>query len=418
MSIRLFFLSLLFFLFFSTALQAEIITLKSDQEINVEVYGKNSAKHKILWVHSERGISGELQRTQLRLSKEEDIQIFLPDILDSYYITPSRSSLEEIPQQDFEDLISHYSKVIKKGLIIVANSRSASLVLNAAHHLQSLGHNSIAGIVLISPYLQKQTPEIGKRLEYQDITSFSNLPLYLIQAERSPRFVPFPQLLAELEKGGSPIYTHIYNNVSGGFHARDAEDLTESDLQAKSNFSHHIENAISLLKQTKAGPLKEIPRYTKNIRKRKALKLQSVISDTPILNLIDVQGKTHNLSDYKGKIVLVSFWASWCRPCIEEMPSLVKLKEKYHEKLEILAINVREDKATIKKFTKSMNINFPLLQDLDSTTTKDWKVFVYPSNYIVDKEGKLQFAATGAMDWQDTDIEAKIESLLHKTTER
>ena len=68
---------------------------------------------------------------------------------------------------------------------------------------------------------------------------------------------------------------------------------------------------------------------------------------------------------------MVSFWASWCRPCLEEMPSLVKLKEKYQNKLEILAVDVGEDKETTQKFTGKMGINFPLLQDKDSGTTKD-----------------------------------------------
>jgi len=133
---------------------------------------------------------------------------------------------------------------------------------------------------------------------------------------------------------------------------------------------------------------------------------------TPELILNDIQGNPHNLTDYKGKVVPISFWASWCRPCLEEMPSLVKLKEKYADKLEILAVNIREDKATIEKFTEPMKINFPLLQDKNSDTVKNWKVYVYPSNYIVDKEGKLRFAATGSMDWQGNEEESAIESLL------
>jgi len=291
-------------------------------------------------------------------------------------------------------------------------SRAAGLVLNASHHLQSIGNNSIAGIILISAYLQQQTPDIGQSIEYQEIASHSNLPIYLIQAERSPRFVPLPLLVSELEKGGSPVFSHIYKDVSGGFHARDIEDLTDKDLQAKASFPQHIENAISLLKQTEAASLPEVSAYIKNIRKKKTLDLQNVSFTAPKLSLIDIKGKSHNLLNYKNKVVLVSFWASWCRPCIEEMPSLVKLKEKYQEKLEILAVNVGEDKATIKKFTNSMGINFPLLQDLDSAATKEWKVFVYPSNYIINKEGELRFAATGAMDWQDKDIDKTIMGLL------
>ena len=93
------------------------------------------------------------------------------------------------------------------------------------------------------------------------------------------------------------------------------------------------------------------------------------------------------------------------------MPSLVKLKEKYKDHLEILAVNVRENKATIEKFTKQMRINFPILQDQESKAVEDWRVYVYPSNYIVDKNGNVRYAATGAMDWQDEAIKSVIEGL-------
>ncbi len=396
---------------------AESLTLPSEQEITVEEYGVPTSNSHLLWMHAERGISGELQKTLLSVSKEKDIHILLPDWLDSYFIEPSRSSLEKIPQQDYENLIAHYANNYSKTddkLFIVATSRASSLVLNAVHHLQSQGVQSIAGIILISPYLQKQAPEIGKVIEYQKITSHSNLPLYIFQSERSPRYIPLPLLAEELEKGGSPVFVHRLKNTSGGFHMRDKSDLTEADLIAREEFPKQISKAVSMLEFVEAAPLKPLKTYEKNIRKRNPLQLQQVKIDTPALLLNDLNKKMYNLTNYKGKTVLVSFWASWCRPCLEEMPSLVKLKKKYQGQLEILAVNVGEDKATIQKFTDNMDINFPLLQDLDSSTTKDWKVYVYPSNYIIDKEGKLQYAAKGALDWQDREIESILESLFTK----
>jgi thiol-disulfide isomerase/thioredoxin len=393
---------------------AENLTLPSDQEITIEEYGESSSKNHILWMHAERGISGELQKMVLAISKQKDIQILLPDWLDSYFIEPTRSSLEKIPQQDYEDLIAHYAKLYSKTddkLYIVATSRAASLVLNSVHHLQTQNINAFAGIIFISPYLQKQSPEIGKSIEYQAITSHSNLPVYIFQSERSPRYIPLPLLANELEKGGSPVFVHRLLNTSGGFHMRDKSDLTEEDMKAREIFPKQIATALAMLKLSEPAPLKPLAKYEKNIRKRSAQRLQQVDFPTPALALKDIAGKSHKLNDYKGKTVLVSFWASWCRPCLEEMPSLVKLKEKYKDNLEILAVDVGEEKATIEKFTGTMNINFPLLQDLDSSTTKDWKVYVYPSNYIVDKTGKLIYASKGALDWQDAEIEAILEAL-------
>ncbi len=403
---------------------AEIVTLPSEQEVNIEEYGNwygekgngdNKAKHLVLWMHSERGISAELQKNLLGISQKQNIRILMPDWLDSYYITSSRSALEKIPQQDVEDLISHYSSQLRKPtdkLFIVASGRMNSLVLNATHHLQTQGNHSLGGIIMVSPYLHKGAPEIGKPLSYQNITAFSNLPLYIFQAERSPRFVPHFQLVKALEKGGSSVYSHILANVSGGFHARDIEDLTEADLEEKRAFPKQFSNALSLLQKTPAAPIKKLKSYTRHKRIKRLSKLQQMTVETKKLVLNDIHEKPHHLDDYKGKIVLVSFWASWCGPCIEEMPSLVKLKEKYKDQLEILAVNVREDTNTITKFTKIMNINFPLLQDFDAQTTEDWKVYVYPSNYIIDKTGKTRYAATGAMDWQDIKIDLVLQELI------
>lgn len=285
-------------------------------------------------------------------------------------------------------------------------------MLNSVHRLQTQGIKSFAGIIFIAPYLQKQAPEIGKSLEYQKIASHSNLPLYIFQSERSPRYIPLSQLAEELEKGGSPVFVHRLLNTSGGFHMRDKSDLTEQDLEARKIFPTQIASALSLLRLSKTAPLKPLDKYEKNIRKRSAQRFHPVTLPTPALALKDLKGEPHAINDYKGKVVLVSFWASWCRPCLEEMPSLVKLKKKYKDNLEILAVDVGEEKSTIEKFTGAMNINFPLLQDLDSSTTKDWKVYVYPSNYIINKAGKLVYASKGALDWQDAEIETVLEALF------
>ncbi len=413
-SYTLSFLALFLYTSITSITNAENLTLPSEQEITVEEYGNPSAKNHILWMHAERGISDELQKTILAISKQENIHIILPDWLDSYFIEPTRSSLEKIPQQDYEDLIAHYSKLYSKTgdkLYIVATSRAASLVLNSTHHLQTQGINSFAGIIFISAYLQKQSPEIGKSVEYQNITSHSNLPIYIFQSERSPRYIPLPLLVNELEKGGSSVFVHRLLNTSGGFHMRDKNDLTEEDLKARELFPKQIANALAMLNLSESATLKSLDTYEKNIRKRSSQQLQQVNLSAPELVLKDLAGNSHKLNDYKGKTVLVSFWASWCRPCLEEMPSLVKLKEKHKSNLEILAVNVGEEKTTIEKFTGAMNINFPLLQDLDSSTTKNWKVFVYPSNYLIDKNGKLVYASKGALDWQDAEIEAVLEAL-------
>jgi thiol-disulfide isomerase/thioredoxin len=399
---------------FFSPLTAEVINLSSGQEISQQTLGDDNAEFTLLWLHSERGVVPNLKDTLTKVAQQKSVKIILPDFHDSYFIPVTRSSLDKIPQKDLEEFINKVAQNTKpKKLFILAMSRAAGPALKAAYSLQLKQKNSIAGIILLAPYLQIQTPEIGKKAQYLAIASKSNLPLYLIQAERSPRFIPLPHLIKQLEKGGSPLFTHIIKDVHGGFQQRDYADLRDKDLQALKNFPNTINNALVLLKNTQAAPFDNTNKLTEKATvKKSAPGLQAINMGVPTLQLKDLNGRSHQLSDYLGKTVIVSFWASWCRPCLEEMPSLVKLKQNNKDKLEILAINIRENKETILHFTKAMNINFPILQDNDSTTVKDWKVYVYPSNFIINKKGELRFAATGAMDWQDQNITNLINKLI------
>lgn len=406
-----FWLALLFLI--AAPAHSEIIKLDAEHELNIEVYGDpKTAKYHVLWLPSERGITGELQKTVLAISKQQNIHIVMPDWHASYFITPSRSSLDKIPVGHYYKLIEHYASQFDP-LFLVTNGKSAPLAMQASNRLQQAKIDSIDGIIMLSPYLQVQTPEIGKRIQYQQITAYNNLPLYIFQAERSPRFVPLPQLLTALENSGAQVYSHVLKGVTGGYHQRNKEDLKEIDMQALAAFPKQISNALAILSQADKTALRPYQETASKAKRKKGLRVKKITFTTPPLNLNDIDNKTHNLEDYKGKAIIVSFWASWCRPCIDEMPSLVKLKKKYQNDLEILAVNIREDKQTILKFTDGMNINFPLILDSDNKTAEDWRVYVYPSNYLLDKQGNIQYAATGALDWQEEEIDAIIKRLTN-----
>src|SRR5689334_8002039 len=85
-------------------------------------------------------------------------------------------------------------------------------------------------------------------------------------------------------------------------------------------------------------------------------------SATPALALEDVQGKMHRLSEYQGKVVLLNFWATWCTPCREEMPSMASLQESLQGRpFAVLAVNVGEGAPAARGFAEKMGLNFPLL---------------------------------------------------------
>ena len=133
---------------------------------------------------------------------------------------------------------------------------------------------------------------------------------------------------------------------------------------------------------------------------------------TPQFSLSDMQGNSHNLDQYKGQVVLVQFWATYCTPCRKEMPTMNRLIEKMDGKpFKIVTINMAEPKDTVQGFLNEVPVDFPVLLDSDGSTLGHWKVFAAPANFILDKEGKIIFTLYGAIDWDSDDMVEKLTAM-------
>lgn len=121
----------------------------------------------------------------------------------------------------------------------------------------------------------------------------------------------------------------------------------------------------------------------------------------------------HTLPDYKGKVVLVNFWASWCPPCIFEMPELKRLKKHFADRpFEILAINVGEKKYKVRKFSKLIKLDLPVLLDTASETFDDWGVKTLPTSFLIDSRGQIRHRVRGNPGWETEEIRNIIEKMM------
>lgn len=118
------------------------------------------------------------------------------------------------------------------------------------------------------------------------------------------------------------------------------------------------------------------------------------------LKLTDMDGKATDLAQFKGRWVLVHFWASWCGPCRREMPTLSKmLKSLPADRLALLLVNTAETDDEVFSFLASVNMDLMPLMDRDGLTTKRWKPRGLPSTYLVDPQGRLRYQVLGDRDW-------------------
>jgi peroxiredoxin len=140
---------------------------------------------------------------------------------------------------------------------------------------------------------------------------------------------------------------------------------------------------------------------------------------TPALELTDAAGAVHRLSDYRGKAVLVNFWATWCGPCREEMPSIESLRLSMQGKpFAVLAVNVGESGRVARDFANKLMLDFPLLLDRDTRTAKAWGARVLPASFVLDPQGRIRYSYYGDLDWAAPEVRAKIEALLPRESLR
>jgi thiol-disulfide isomerase/thioredoxin len=146
-----------------------------------------------------------------------------------------------------------------------------------------------------------------------------------------------------------------------------------------------------------------------------ATELRDITGDgnAPPLELADLDGRQHSLDDYAGKVLLVNFWASWCHPCLQEIPELINLGKRMADRpFAIIAVNVGEEKRKLPIFTKKMAEHMVMLMDPDSIAFEEWEGIGLPSSFVLDLSGRIRHEAYGPVNWDADYIIESFEQLM------
>ena len=129
-------------------------------------------------------------------------------------------------------------------------------------------------------------------------------------------------------------------------------------------------------------------------------------------SLQDTNGKLHRLADYRGRVLVVNFWATWCPPCVEEMPALQRAHQALlKDDIVVLGIDIGEDEDTVFTFTADYPVDFPLLLDRDSSVIGAWPIKGLPTTFVIDPEGRLVYRAIVGRAWDDEAMLERIRAL-------
>jgi len=398
---------------FLQATETIAVNYGNNEEMEILKYPSHGDRLLIM-LPSEHGITDGLKNLARKINKTST-EVWIADSFSSLFLAPTVSSLAKIPIESYVNIIKKAQKT-KKKIYLYSNDKGSALLLKAVRKWQLSSKNSISGVILVSPNLYLKTPEAGNEGVFLPIASATNLPISIFIPKKSTLALRINNTIKRLKQGGSDVKVTILKNVRDRFFFR--EDASKNEKTLSLNFANMLVKDMKILKgfskQRKAVRIKkEKKRKTKN--EVRLLQPYEGKLTPQNFTLRDVNQKNQTLFDYKGKVVLINFWATWCPPCRAEIPSMIRLQQKLQNKpFKVLAINLGEDKEAISKFAKKYKINFSILLDPNQKEAKLWKIFAFPTSFIIDKTGKIRYSIAGGFEWDSAEAEEIINALMNE----
>jgi thiol-disulfide isomerase/thioredoxin len=392
------------------------VELKSGNTISIDAYPSKSDTL-FIYLPSGRGFGVGYKATAKQLATN-GYNVWALDLHSSYMIAKYRSSVNRFNVDDLVNLIAIAKAKSFKNIYFLTTGRGVQLALKTAYQWQLKNPNSdlLKGHIFHSPHLIDGRPSLGSVAKYINISKVSNLPIYVLLPQFGTKFMRSKEIYSQLKTGGSAVFMHRLTGVGSGFHMKNMQDLSKLGIKAKTGLADTYHQAVQLMKTTSVPKIlptdADINANTKVTLSEPFLQKYNGKQNLP-LTLKTLEGKTVQITDYKGQVLLINFWASWCNPCIVEIPSLVRLQQKFNQKaFKIITINIGETQHKIAKFIKKVELLLPVLLDDNGQAVKDWGVYAYPSNFLIDKDGVIRYGYRGALEWDNQGVVDIVQSLL------
>lgn len=407
----LLFISLLLINFACSALERSV-TDQNGNDIEIEV-AEAEGDLLTIWLvdHDE---PRPLFDSLLHQVNQAGIEVWRVDLLQSYFLPRSSETVRTLDGVGVMAVLNAAHRHSNKHVLLVSYDRMPLPLLRGVNHWQT-GHpdSRLLGAILLYPNLFGPPPVAGEAPELDPILAATNLPLVIYQPAMGSQRWRLNSVMSSLWQAGSPAYVYLVPEVRDWFIMGEGE-YTEEDRQAVARLPAQIRLLARLLehhpKPTSAIPLPKdsVPAGTIHTLVRDNERKQA-----PEVSLSDSQGRHLNTRSLHGKVILLNFWATWCPPCVEEIPSLNRLKTHYEGRdLRIVSVDYRETEQEMQAFLKDIPVDFPVLMDRDGLTSLAWQVFSFPSSFIIDRQGRIRYSANRAINWDNQEVVQVIDALL------
>lgn len=403
----------------TATVHAEMVDVELDSGSVVATERFGVGDDRILWVPSEYGSGGKTERELAAAVAAQGVEVWLADLHGSYFLIPGRSSYDDLPREDIRDLIAAAQPENGK-LYLFSFGRGAALLLQGARLWQQQRDDArpLGGGVFFHPNLMAGTARAGEPARFAPIAGGSNLPLFIFQPMNSAKRWYLEELVAELRRGGSDVYYQPLPDTSDGYPVRD--DATDYERQARKRIPGMVKTAMGLLQAYNDSPrqaVAELPQQGQAAAPRVAAGLQTIdgAPEAPALSLTDIEGRKWTLKELRGQVVLLNFWATWCPPCVEEIPSLGRLNQRLADRpFRVISVDVGQEEAEVRRFLQEVPAAFPVLLDPQGSVTDPWKIRAFPTSFLIDAEGRLRYGYFGALAWDSDEVVDVIASVLEE----
>ena len=397
------------------AAQAKNLNL-NDTQITLHITQTDQPVARVLWLPSEYGILPQEKQLAQNLA-QYGLESWHVDLYEALFLSPTPSAVDQVPTEWLAEILAQ-ARQDGLPLFIIAANKAAQLAARGLVAFQQSPQNQL-GLILINPNLYTQTPAPGEAPQYWTETKHLNLPSIVLQAELSPWRWQLAQLQKQLTHSGSPVFLQLLPQVRDRFYFRPDALLVEN--RYRDNFADQLRQAMQLLTpymaQARQSPAIKIDTpapLAANTSAKDALQTYTGQQDRP-LKLPKYTGGSVSLAELKGQVVLLNFWASWCPPCLHEMPSMTRLKAQLSgQNFEILAVNLAEQVEDFEPFLTANPVNFPVLVDPQGQAIKDWRIMAYPTTYLIDKQGQIRYALFGGTEWDQPHHIERIQQILNE----
>ena len=373
------------------------LLLPDKNEITAEVFGHTS-QTRVLWIAPNYGFHPRHQQVARDLAKL-GMEVWQIDLADALFLTRGANTMRNIPPGVVAEIIRQLSRHNHR-LLIISSSYGSIPALRGVQQWQAQqpAKRSVLGVVLFSPSLYTRVPPLGQAPDFISIET--SVPIYIFQAEKNSNRWHFPEQLQHLQRHAT-VFSEILKGVTSIYYDEDNSPATKTVLSSIARSIQQRSHLLARYHYALSAPAVSIEPVSKLAVDEKLKAYRGTVQPLSF-SLQDVNGQRVSRSHFKGKVTIINFWASWCHPCVEEIPSLNRLRKKLQgEKFELISINYAESPQRVRQFMQQVAVNYPVLIDPAGKVAGQWQVVAFPSTFVIGPDGRIRYGVNAAIHWDD-----------------